>query len=241
MQELDRGAGVALWRQIADRLGDEIRRDMFAPGNRLPTELQLAQRFGVNRHTVRRAVDRLQDDGLLRVEQGRGTFVHEPMIEYPIGKRTRFSENIRRAAARPDGEVLRTAIVPADADMADALAMHEGAAVVFVETLSRVNDRPVSLGAHHFSARRFPGMIDAFRETRSVTAVLKGYGIDDYTRRETRVIARSASTEEARLLQMAKGRPLLVTEAINVDAAGRPLEYGIARFAGERIQIVFES
>ena len=70
-------SGLPIWRQIADTISSEISTSVYAPGQKLPTESELATRFGVNRHTVRRAVASLQDVGLLRVEQGRGTFVSD--------------------------------------------------------------------------------------------------------------------------------------------------------------------
>ena len=73
--------GITRWRQIAEALGRDLAEARFTEG-RLPTEPELAARFGVNRHTVRRAIGRLADQGLVRVEQGRGTFVANGHIDY---------------------------------------------------------------------------------------------------------------------------------------------------------------
>ena len=83
--------GVALWRQILVRLERDIGAGIYPPGGRLPTEAEFAARFGVNRHTVRRALEELSRVGLVRVEQGRGTFVAEDILDYTVGPRTRFS------------------------------------------------------------------------------------------------------------------------------------------------------
>ena len=93
---LQRQAGVSLWRQIAQTLEGEIKAQVLAPGRQLPTEAELAERFGVNRHTVRRGIAFLEQEGLLRVEQGRGTFVQERMVDYRLGKRTCLTENIEQ-------------------------------------------------------------------------------------------------------------------------------------------------
>src|SRR3546814_943740 len=93
MMTLQRRAGGALWRQIAETLEKDIREQVYEPGQRLPTEAELAERFSVNRHTVRRGIAFLEQEGVLRVEQGRGTFVQERMVDYRLGKRTRFTEN----------------------------------------------------------------------------------------------------------------------------------------------------
>ena len=80
-----------------------------APAARLPTEAQLSARFGVNRHTVRRALEELSRNGLVRIEQGRGSFVAEDVLDYTVGPRTRFSEWIRRHNKEPSGRVLAAA------------------------------------------------------------------------------------------------------------------------------------
>ncbi|MFZ2099583.1 MAG: GntR family transcriptional regulator, partial [Oricola sp.] len=72
---LERKTGVALWRQIADLIRSDIAAGVAAESGRLPPEMELAKRYGVNRHTVRAAIAALEQEGVLRSEQGRGTFV----------------------------------------------------------------------------------------------------------------------------------------------------------------------
>ena len=86
-----REAGVSLWRQIVRIIEADIASGTHQPGARLPTEAQLAVRFGVNRHTIRRALEELSRNGLVRVEQGRDSFVAEDVLDYEVAARTRFS------------------------------------------------------------------------------------------------------------------------------------------------------
>ena len=94
---VERGSGIAVWRQIGESLADDIRNKLYLAGEQLPSEPELAAKFAVNRHTIRRAMGELEQSGLIRIEQGRGTFVQEHAIDYAIGKRTRFP---RTCAAR---------------------------------------------------------------------------------------------------------------------------------------------
>src|SRR5437764_136764 len=88
------GAGVTLWRRVADELERAIAAGTFKSGTKLPAENDIAARFGVNRHTVRRAIATLAERGLVRAERGSGTYVEAQRLAYPIHKRTRFSEII---------------------------------------------------------------------------------------------------------------------------------------------------
>jgi GntR family phosphonate transport system transcriptional regulator len=238
---LARMSGVALWRQIEQEIEADIRAKQFGPGDRLPTEAELSQRFAVNRHTVRRAMLGLQERGLVRVEQGRGSFVQENIVDYRVSRRTRFSENILTLRRDPSGELVRVARLPADKTMAQMLHLRAGEPVLLLETLKSADGRPINLGSHHFPFRRFNGLAEAFKAEGSITAALRKFGVADYTRKVTRVTARMPEEEEARLLAQPRNRPVLITESVNVDESGTPIEYGLARFAADRVQFVFES
>lgn len=240
-EPLARGAGVALWRQIFGEIEREIASGRYPPGARMPTEEAFKTRFGVNRHTIRRAMEELEAAGLVRVEQGRGTFVAEDVLDYTLGARTRFTEVIRRQNREPGGRILRIAEVEADAAVAAALGLPRGRPVVLAERLGLVDGRPVVFGTHHFPAARFPRIAEALAADPSITKALAAGGVPDYRRRTTKVTARMPTPEEAALLGQSKTRPVLATETVNTDPDGDPVEAGWGCYAAGRVQIVVEA
>ena len=238
--QLERLGGVALWRQIARTIEQEVAEGVLLPGARLPTEAQMSARFGVNRHTVRRALGELSRAGLVLVEQGRGSFIAEDVLDYAVSARTRFSEWIRAHNKEPGGRVLDLRELAADAAVAAGLGLRAGARVVRITRLGLADGRPVSLGNHHFPAARFPGLLAALGECDGVSVALARVGLADYRRQQTRVTARMPQADEAELLRMPRNRPLLVTESVNVDLAGAVVEYGVSCYPTPRVQIVFE-
>lgn len=243
MTVIDRDSGVAVWRQIEETLAGEIRGGRWAEGARLPTEAELAQRFRVNRHTVRRAVSGLTDRGLVRVEQGRGIFVRENMLEYLVGRRTRFTENVRRMNRSPGGHAIALARARAGREVAATLGIRPGAPVVHLETVGEVDGRPVSFGEHWFPAKLFPRFEQEYRATGSgsITRLMEGHGFGDYERAVTKVTARMPDAVEAEVLQQPRTRPILYVESLNVAADGTPLQASHVRHAADRFQIVFET
>ena len=235
-----REPGVTLWRQIYLAIEEEIASGSYLAGSRLQTEAQLSQRFGVNRHTVRRALEELSRNGLIRVEQGRGSFVAEDVLDYAVAPRTRFSEWISRHNKEPSGRIVDLREIVADASIAAGLEVRAGARVVRLERLGLADGRPVALATHHFPAARFPGLLSALRSAPTVTEALAREGVSDYRRRTTRVTARLPHAHEAALLETPRNRPLLVTENINVDQDGAVVEYGVSRYPTPRVQIVIE-
>lgn len=232
--------GVALWRRIAGDLRRRLQAGEWAPGARLPTEAQLSTRFAVNRHTVRRALDELVRDGLVRVEQGRGAFATEDLLDYLVEPRTRFSAWIRRNSKEPSSQTLEIVDGEADAAISAALGIPVGKAVVWTDRLGFADGRPVALGRHVFDPARLPGIAAALRTESSITAALCQAGVSDYVRHSTRVTARMPTAQEAVLLRTARNLPLLVCENVNVDLSGQPIEYCLARYPTPRVQVVFE-
>ncbi|MBU1247342.1 MAG: phosphonate metabolism transcriptional regulator PhnF [Proteobacteria bacterium] len=238
---LDRDRRLPLWRQIAEVVEREIRRESFDPGDRLPSEGELASWFGVNRHTVRRALLELKQRKVVNVEQGRGTFVHEGVVDYPVSRRTRFSENLTRQNRAPLGMLLSGVVLEPDQEVSEALQMHRSRQVICLEILREGDGRPLSLSTHYFPMPRFAGIAETFRRTGSVTACLAFHGVPDFFRDETRVVARAPTREEARLLLLSRNRPILETRSINVDDHGVPVDFGVACYAGDRVQLVVKT
>jgi GntR family phosphonate transport system transcriptional regulator len=237
---LDRGSGLAAWRQIADALEADIVAGRLASGDRVPTEALLSERFAVNRHTVRRALAHLAQRGLVRSTQGKGTFVEPRPLAYPIGQKTRFSEVMAKAGKEARGELVSAEHVQADAAMAEALAVEPGAPVLVMHTINRADGVALSLSRTWLPLPRFMGLETHFAKKGSLTKAYSRFGLDDYRRLSTRISARAAEAEEAQILGIAPGRTLLVVGSINVDMEGRRIQATQSRFAADRVELVVE-
>ncbi len=226
------------WQQIATALRTHAA--TLPPGTRLPTEAALAIAHGANRHTIRRAIDSLTRAGLVRTEQGRGSFVADDVLDYPVAPRTRFSEWVGRQNREPAGQVVQLRSVPAPAPVAADLGVTPGASVVLLERLGLADRIPISLTRHYFDGERFPGLLEGLRAETTITAALTAAGVDDYRRLRTRVTARLPTATEASLLATARTRPVLVCANVNVDAAGQIIESAVALYPSSRVQVLFE-
>lgn len=231
---------TSVWTAIAETLRADIAAARYPVGARLPTEAALAARFGHNRHTIRRALAALQGEGLVVSRQGAGVFVRGRPLDYRIGLRTRFSQNLADVGQTPAREILRLETLPAGAAEAAALEIPPAALVHTLETVGRADGQPTTLGHSVFPAARFPGLPDALRATGSVTQALALEGLPDYTRASTRLSAERANTLQARHLAIAEGAPLLLAVSLNIDPAGRPVEHGRTWFAGDRVHLIVE-
>lgn len=227
----------AVWSAIARTLRAELAAGHYRPGDRLPTEAELAVRFGVNRHTVRHALAVLAEAGLVHPRRGAGVFVAARPTEYPLGQRVRFHQNVLAAGQVPSRRITRTETRPADADEAQTLRLRAGDPVLVVEGISLADGQPLAAFRSVFPAARFPGLAEAIRAEGSITRALAACGLADYTRAGTRLTAQLADPVLALALQVKPGAAVLRSEAVNVDGAGRPVEHGTTWFAGERVTL----
>lgn len=234
--ELHRGSGIALWRQIAER----IRQEFAGLGNgaKIPPEVELATRFGVNRHTVRAALSAMIAEGSLKSEQGRGTFVVRPIrVAYPIARRTRFSAGLEGQVRERRGRMLSASLENAQAEVAEVLSLQAGATLHRVESVGEADGVALSRATSWYDATRFPDFPNVFARTGSVTAAFAELGLQDYVRTWTRIEARQASNEDMTDLNLAPGAVVLVTTSLNASLSGIPVQYSITRFAAERVEL----
>jgi len=231
--------GVALWRQIADQIRLEIVGGKLESGDKLPGELPLAERFGVNRHTVRRAIAALVEEGVLRAEHGRGTFVASARrLTYPLGRRTRFREGLRGQVQDLTSLSLGHRLEAASHRIAQALQIPRGSRLVRIDGVNSADGLPISRATTWLPYKRFPDFAERIAELSSTTATFESYGITDYVRASTRISARHADAEELKLLSLAPGAVVLVSEAVDADEAGTPISYGLSRFPADRLELM---
>ncbi|PRY77243.1 GntR family phosphonate transport system transcriptional regulator [Yoonia maritima] len=230
-------ARTAIWTSISTTLTTDIAEGRYGPGDKLPTEATLSARFGVNRHTVRRALAAMADDGLVHARRGAGVFVAQTPTDYPIGRRVRFHQNLTAAGRAPAKEILSLETRTADEREAEALDIAIGASVHVYDGLSLADGQAIALFRSVFPAERFPNILRDVDETKSVTAALLRHGVTDYTRASTRMTAKLANPTQALHLRITEGAPILRSVGINVDLDGAPIEFGHTWFAGDRVTL----
>jgi GntR family transcriptional regulator, phosphonate transport system regulatory protein len=237
---------MPIYVQIADQLRQNIHQGVYQIGEQLPTETKLAEQFAVNRHTIRQAIALLKNEGLLRVDRGRGTFVAAKTIRYAIGKRVRYNQTLKAQGWQVRFQLLRVLEVPADDAVAKGLEIPYGESVALIERLSFADEEPISMGTGYFSLKQFPDILDPknikiLQEKQSISQFLQQVYGCDHIRRSTCVSARLVQPQDAKWLQIPLNQPILLAESVNVDETGNVIEYGVTRLRGDRMELFFEN
>ncbi len=240
---LARTRNLVLWRAIAEDISAQIDNRDIAPGDRLPTENDYADRYGVNRHTVRRALAELQARGKIEVTQGRGSFVRRPLVAYHVTS-ARIDDVIRLQRAAPGGRDTAYWVERADTDVAAALGVDLNAEVAAIEKRGSANDQPVCLSTHHLPItedRLGSAFLAAYAKGVSIDEALEACGVRRARRLSTTLRARLATPREMAALELPRHAPLLIAESVIVDENDRPIEFNRARFASDRVEICFDT
>lgn len=227
----------SFWTRIAADIADAIARGVYPPGQRLPSEHALAEQFGVNRHTIRRSLADLTSQGLLRVTQGSGTYVEDFAMDLALVKRPRHHQRMALAGLRGALNVVAASTVRATAAQARALDVAARSSLLCLNVIGDAEGQPLHFSERFFPLPRFAKLEEVVRETGSITAAFAAHGVDDYTRRDSRITAQMPEPAVAGHLRQPVSRPVLFVESVNVDTASVPIEYARTWFAGDRISL----
>lgn len=240
---LSRRSPIPLYYQVETALRDEVAAGRYPTGAPLPTEDLLVRRFDVSRITVRRALERLVQEGLIYRVPGRGTFVNSlRSIEFRIQRNPAdlmgFEDDIRRGGFVPETRVLRHDWVRPPADVAEALGIAAGTEVLWLFRRGTVGGQPLWIEDRYivrtWASRLRPRDL-AVPSLLATLARAQGFTVD---RARVRIAARGASRDEGRLLALRVGAPVLVGE-FAVHAGGRPAQFVRARFRPDRYAFAF--
>ena len=232
---IDRDTGITLYAQIAEVLECEYVRQ-GATGDRLPAEGELAARFGVNRHTLRRAVDELIAEGLLERQHGVGIFITDQLLDYRVGASTRFTQTLADIGIATDTKVIRKMIAPASAGVARHLLLPSDEPVLWIETLRMADGIPFCVISHFLPVTPFSTMLEEYQDGSLHELLASNCGT--LRRTESLVTAVLPQGDDAKLLSITQNRPVLRVKSLNVlDQDGTPVEYAITRFRADRIQL----
>jgi GntR family transcriptional regulator len=222
--------------RIRDSLREDIQNKVLMPGQKIPSEDELAVRFGVSRMTVRQGIGDLIDEGLLYRRHGVGTFVALRGLERDHSRLTSFLESARRQGIEASVSVLIADILPAKLHVSKALGLREGELVIHIKTLRQADGVPVTVHDAHVPYRIFPQLLQEDLEARPLWDCIEAYGYP-IKRAVQRLEAREADEDVAALLQMEVGAPILYKERTVFADDGTPVEFTYCYNRGDRYSL----
>jgi DNA-binding GntR family transcriptional regulator len=220
---VDRASPVPLYFQLAQQLESAIRDGELAPGSRLENEVQLADRCGLSRPTVRQAIQHLVDKGLLVRKRGVGTQVVRAQVRRPI-ELTSLHDDLAAAGREPRTEVLGLDEIPAEDEVAKQLGVPPGTGIIRMRRLRYTGAEPLAVLTNYLPAELL-AVTAADLAEHGLYELLRAAGVNLRVANQE-IGARAATAAEARLLDERRGVPLLTMTRTAFDDKGRAVEYG---------------
>jgi GntR family transcriptional regulator len=240
-----RSGEVPLYVKVRGVLVQRMDAGDYAPGDRLPSESVLAAELGVHRLTVRRAVDELARQGRLQARQGAGTFVTQPAVHIAVNiplSKEEFSTSLRAQLAAQDRQfrdVLLSSEVTEDAAMRAELRLPR-ARLRRIDSALEVNGELWVASTAWGPDSRLKGAITSWRETDGVYGLLLDQASAPLHYVWRSFSAEAASVEDAELLGIKPGSPVLVREGLTADELGKPVLRVRRRARSDRVRYVLE-
>jgi DNA-binding GntR family transcriptional regulator len=229
---LDRTSPIPLYFQIAENLKEAIQAGTIAPGGRLDNELELAEQLGVSRPTVRQAIQRLVQQGLVVRRRGLGTVVVAPRILRPVAL-TSLYDDLAAAERAPTTAVLSFEEIAADDEIAQVLSLAVGTPVLSIERLRFADETPLALMHNYLPAKLLQGRTEADLEQTGLYELLRSQGVQLHAADQV-LAARRATAQEARLLRAPRSATVLTMTRTAFDPAGLPIEHGRHAYLADR-------
>ena len=237
---VDKQSVVPYYHQVKEAVKALIANGELKPGDMLSSEFSLSEQLGISRLVVHRAYRELVSDGLLIRKRAVGTFV-SPATKRSytvVGPLFSMTENLTADALEPSNKILLQEVIPASEEIRNELKLPEGTQVIHLRNLRLAKQLPFAIEEMHIPFDRFPALANLDLNNHSVYVTLEKL-YDAHPQEALDLItADSASGQEARLLGINKGAPVMRVKRISTDRLGLPVEYSKIVFHADRYQFV---
>lgn len=239
-------AGVSLWREVYDQVAREIRGGALAPGDRLPPDIDLAAKYGVARQTMRRALSTLRDQGYLRIEQGRGTFVTDKPFDFRIGEKIFLDHNLMASHALSRRRIVSIEYRSAPSQVAAKLEIGTGDLIAAVRVAGAADGREIGCGENIFSVERFPElkvMCEQLLESGAhfsfsdLFEKLKRSGLH---RAMIRLSARPPTVLEETILKIDRREYVIETASLIIDGDKSPCYFSFMSYPSSKVSFYLD-
>ncbi|HZO71958.1 MAG TPA: GntR family transcriptional regulator [Ktedonobacteraceae bacterium] len=234
MSAIYRNSPLPRYYQLKEILRERIRSGEWKPGSLIPSERELSEKYGISRMTARQAITDLVNEGIFYREQGKGTFVSNRKITQQLIHLTGFTEDIRARGQLPSTKVLSAEMSPADEATAEKLRIEPGTLIFRLQRLRLADDEPLAIEVSQIHFKGCERLLEEDLEHNSLYRVLESkFGIM-LMEADQELEAGLVGNDEAQILNIEPGSPVLFTRRTTYTERNQPIEYARAMYCGHK-------
>ena len=236
--QIDKSSPKPIFRQLEEQILESIQNGDLKPGDRIPSQSELAQTCQVSRATVQKAIDRLIIDEMLYFQQGKGIYVAAPSKRQRLPILQSIDQSLRSYGYDVYADLLLREELEAPRHVAEKLALPSKATVCHIERLQCINDEPMVLQESYLESDRFPEVMRLDLRRKALTEMIDDHPSTQLSSAAVRVGAKSADWQEARILNIEPGAALLTFEVVDYDLDNRPTLYNRNKLRSDRFEVI---
>jgi GntR family transcriptional regulator len=236
--QIDRQSPKPIFRQIEEYVLQGIESGDIKPGDRIPSQYELARMSQASRATVQKALDRLIVEEILYYQPGKGIYVTDPAVRQRLPVLQSVSHSLRVLGYEVHADLLLSEQREIGGYVGQTLGLADRSQIIHVKRLQYVNDEPVMLQDVFLEAGRFRGILERDLRQEALAEVIQDVGAVAITGSSIAIGAGSANWEESRTLNIQAGSPLLTIEEIDCDDDGAPVRFSRNKMRGDRFRAV---
>lgn len=240
--QLDKDVPIPLYFQLKEKIKEKIVNGELEPGDLIPSERELSEKYNISRPTIRQALQGLVNEGLLYREKGRGTFVAKPKIKYGfIQKFTTFYDDMQKKGYTLKTKVISQEVKKATSRVANKLDINKNDKVIFLERIRYIEEtEPIVWVMNFIPYELCPGLINEELKDKSLYHVLdEKYNIT-YHKAEITLEPVIAEKIDAEILKVEEGSPIHLMENVTYNKEGVIMDYFESRFRGDKGKVQVE-
>ncbi len=236
---IDKDSRIPYYYQLKQYIIKEIESGRWVPGQQVLPEIKVCEMFDISRTVIRQAYQELVNEGYLIKKKAKGTFIAEPKISENLVQSLRgFFEDMTSRGYKVKNDVLVQEKIKPSKKVAENLGLDMDEEVITIVRVRKINDEPIVYDRTYLPFKFCPELVNEDLSSKSLYSFLEGkYNLKIDTGKRF-IEATLAKEEEARLLNIKKGSPLILIESINYLKNNVPIEYYVALHRADRIKLV---
>jgi GntR family transcriptional regulator len=238
---IDKNSSVPLYLQIQNLLVEQIRKGQYPAGAQVPSELEMSAQMNVSRMTARKALDTLVTKGILYRRKGKGTYVADSTVSYDLTTMHSFSHTLKAHGYRVSTKVLRVDVLMGQPEILDQLHLDVGSRLIVVRRLRLVEGKPAAIHVAYLDHRVYAPILKVDLGAESLLDSMHAISGVQLAYSQDSVQADLAKPEEARLLELGPGSPVLRVEGVAYSEYGEPTRLSRAVYRGDLFKLMVKN
>jgi len=239
MKELNKNKNIPLYEQLKKKIKEKIKNNKHKNGQKIKSERELAKEFQISRMTVRKAIKELVNEGYLFRKSGLGTFVEKSKFNKGLLWLTSFTEDMKQRGLKPSSKTLYIDKIEAPTNIKNKLELLNNDYIYILKRLRLANNKPMALENSHISVELLEQKQVNNLDNNSLYEILKNNGVS-FSHADETLEGGVASTQEANLLNIKRGDPVIYRERTTYNKKNKKVEYVNSVYRADRYKFHFK-